>query len=173
MAKTLEQRPPGVEWSLYSKVPVSERERCLKECAELTGAVYPGLDLEREIGALSDQQIGDTILVRDGDFLTGLAVCHVGRGSEAGTGSTYVKFGAVRPGNAAPKLFDRLLSACEGFAAERETPRLVAGVNTARHPAYRLMMERGFRAFFQGVAMQRPKEPGYNRPDCFVIDDWR
>ena len=22
-------------------------------------------------------------------------------------------------------------------------------------------------------AMQRPNEPGHNRPDCFVIDDWR
>ena len=22
-------------------------------------------------------------------------------------------------------------------------------------------------------AMQQGNEPGYNRPDCFVIDDWR
>ena|SRR4028118_28678 len=25
----------------------------------------------------------------------------------------------------------------------------------------------------QGVAMQKPNEPGYNRPDIFVLDDWR
>jgi hypothetical protein len=24
-----------------------------------------------------------------------------------------------------------------------------------------------------GVAMQKPNEPGYNRPDVFAIDDWR
>jgi hypothetical protein len=31
----------------------------------------------------------------------------------------------------------------------------------------------GFRTFIQGVAMQRPKEAGYNRPEVFAIDDWR
>jgi hypothetical protein len=36
-----------------------------------------------------------------------------------------------------------------------------------------MMLARGFRTFLEGVAMQRPNEPGYNRPDCFVIDDWR
>lgn len=25
----------------------------------------------------------------------------------------------------------------------------------------------------QGVAMQRPNEPGYNREDMYLIDDWR
>jgi len=102
-----------------------------------------------------------------------LAICHIGKGSEAGTGSTYVKFGAVRPGKDAPGLFDRLLSACEALGAERGAPQLVAGVNMARHQAYRAMIDRGFRTFLQGVAMQRPNEAGYNRPDCFVIDDWR
>ena len=24
-----------------------------------------------------------------------------------------------------------------------------------------------------GVAMLRPNEPGWNRGDCFVLDDWR
>ena len=93
--------------------------------------------------------------------------------SEAGSGVTYVKFGAMRPGRDAPVLFDRLLAACEALAAERGCSKLVAGVNTARHTAYRRMTERGFRAFLHGVAMQRPNEAGYNRPDCFVIDDWR
>ena len=51
--------------------------------------------------------------------------------------------------------------------------RLEAGVNMARHRAYRKMLERGFRADFQGVAMHRPDEPGYNRPEVYVIDDWR
>jgi hypothetical protein len=49
----------------------------------------------------------------------------------------------------------------------------VAGVNTAREAAYRAMQRRGFRTQFQGVAMHRPNEPGYSRPDKFVLDDWR
>ena len=51
--------------------------------------------------------------------------------------------------------------------------RLVCGVNLARHEAYRRMLARGFRADLQGVAMERQNEPGYNRPDVYLIDDWR
>ena len=35
------------------------------------------------------------------------------------------------------------------------------------------MLERGFKTFRVGIAMQLGNEPGYNRPDCLVIDDWR
>jgi hypothetical protein len=35
------------------------------------------------------------------------------------------------------------------------------------------MLERGFRAFIQGVIMQSPNDPGTHRPDVFAIDDWR
>jgi hypothetical protein len=46
-------------------------------------------------------------------------------------------------------------------------------MNTARREAYRALLSRGYRVDFVGVAMQRPDEPGYNRPDVYVIDDWR
>ena len=49
--------------------------------------------------------------------------------------------------------------------------RLVDGVNTGRHEAYRKV--NGFRTDIQGVAMQRYNEPGYNRSDVYLIDDWR
>lgn len=120
---------------------------------------------------------GDTdfikVLLSSGDELVGVAVCHVGKGSEAGSGTLYVKFGAVSPGPDAPANFDRLLAACEALAHQRGAPNVLAGINTARHAAYRQMIGRGFRTAMVGVAMQRPNEPGYNRPDCYAIDDWR
>jgi hypothetical protein len=122
---------------------------------------------------VADQKLGDTVLLYDGEELVEFAICHMGAGSEAGTGTVYIKFGAVRPGSSAAKWFEDLLAACEALAAENSLTRLVAGTNTARHEAYRMMLERGFRPFISGVAMQRPNDPGYNRPDCFVIDDWR
>jgi hypothetical protein len=51
--------------------------------------------------------------------------------------------------------------------------RIVAGVNTGRIKAYQQMLARGFRTDMQGVAMHRPDEPGYNRQDIYLIDDWR
>ena len=77
------------------------------------------------------------------------------------------------PGPAAPQHFDRLLGACEEMTSDKGLARLVAGVNTARHEAYRHMLERGFQTELQGVVMQRPNEPGYNRPGVYLIDDWR
>ncbi len=51
--------------------------------------------------------------------------------------------------------------------------RLVAGVNTSRDEAYRRMLAHGFHSERIGVAMHRPNDPAYNRPDVFVLDDWR
>ena len=68
--------------------------------------------------------------------------------------------------------FDKLLDACEAFAASRGAT-VEAGVNLAREDAYRRMRARGYRVTMQGVAMQRPHADGFNRADVYVIDDWR
>jgi GNAT superfamily N-acetyltransferase len=164
MSKAVEAPRERGQWSTCAASPAS-----LRECAGLTGEIFPGLDVQREILAIRDQGLGETVLLPDGAF----AACHIGKGSEAGSGVTFVKFGAVRPGRDASSLFDRLISACEALAAERGSSKLIAGVNTARHRAYRRMAQLGFRTFLHGVAMQRPNETGYNRADCLALDDWR
>jgi len=173
MAKPVAPAERAPSHSRYAELAPRERAECLDECRALTASVYPGLDLRREIEAVAAQEIGDTVLVRDGEALVALAVCHVGAGSEAGGGSAYVKFGAARSGPSAARCFDRLLSACEDFACAAGASRLVAGVNAARHEAYRALLARGFRTVLQGVAMLRPNDPGFNRSDCYVLDDWR
>jgi GNAT superfamily N-acetyltransferase len=173
MAKPVAPEEPVPPASCYSELAPRQRAACLDECRALTETVYPGLDVQIEIEAVANQKVGDTVLVRDGQTLVGLAVCHVGAGSEAGSGSAYVKFGAARSGPSARQHFDRLISACETFARSRGAGRLVVGVNAARHDAYRALIGRHFRTLLQGVAMLRPNDPGWNRPDCFVLDDWR
>jgi len=140
---------------------------------ELTDAVYPGLDLSREIEAVRAQRLGDTVLIDDGAGLQGVAICHVGAGTEAGGGTCYVKFGAVRPGPGAEERFGLLIDACHALAAEQGASVLVAGANAGRDRAWRALAGRGFRRSFQGVAMHRPNETGYSTTDSFVIDDWR
>jgi N-acetylglutamate synthase-like GNAT family acetyltransferase len=172
-AKQLDAAPrTDIQWRTFAELPADERGGGLDDCRRLTDAVHPGLDLEREIRALDLQGLGDTILVDD-DGLCGFAVCHAGAGSEAGPGACYVKFAAVVPGEGAPRRFERLLDACEGYAAAGGFPRLVAGVNTGRHEAYRSLLERGHRPFALGVAMHRPNEPAYDRPGVYVLDDRR
>jgi predicted N-acetyltransferase YhbS len=173
MSKPVGPRGRAPAWSGYSEMGEDERSSALGACRELTEAVYEGLDVTREIRAVQAQKLGETVLLRDGARLAGLAVCHCGPGTEAGSGACYVKFGAVRPGPDAERAFDALLDACESMAAARGLSRLVAGVNTSRHEAYRAMLARGFRTDRHGVAMHRPNEPGYSRPGVYLVDDWR
>ena len=156
----------------YSQSPAAERAGILSECREVTDPIFEGLDVEHEIRATHAQELGDTVLLHEASELVGFAVCHCGAG-EAGSGACYVKFAAVRPGGDAGARFERLLEACEALAGARGVQRILAGVNLARHDAYRRLLARGYAAQIQGVVMQRPNEPGYCRPDVYAIDDLR
>jgi GNAT superfamily N-acetyltransferase len=149
-----------------------DREAILSACRELTDQISDGLDVSHEIFATDAQGLGETVLLRDGSELGGFAVCHCGAG-EAGSGTCFVKFAAARPGPDAPDRFERLIDACEELAAARGLERLVIGINTARHDAHRRLLARGYRAWLEGVIMQRPNEPGFCRSDAYVIDDLR
>ena len=122
---------------------------------------------------MASQESGDTIIVPRPGTPAGFAVCHYGPGTEADRDTAYVKFGAVRSGDSAPEVFGRLLDACEHAASLRGMKRLAAGVNTGRRGAYGAMLNRGFHTIQQGVAMHRPDEPAYDRPDAYAMDDWR
>jgi GNAT superfamily N-acetyltransferase len=161
------------KYSRFGELPHDERHTALAACRDLTNAVFDGLDVTREICAVTDQALGDTVLLWDDSTLVGVAICHCGPGSEAGSGTCYVKFGAVRPGPGAEQTFQRLLHSVEQLARASGLSRLVAGVNTSRHEAYRAMLAFGFRTDIQGVAMHRPNADGYSRAGAFVIDDWR
>lgn len=157
----------------YSELDADKQKEEIQECARLTGSIMEGLDLKKEIMSVQRQKLGDTILLRAGGRIAAMAICHCGPGTEAGSGTCYIKFGAVRPSTDSARVFDSLLDSCERYARSKKATRLVGGANTGRHNAYRRMIERGFRTDMQGIAMHRPNEPGYNREDVFLIDDWR
>lgn len=164
----------GAACATLSQVPARERAGTLEGLRELTGAVLPGLDLSSEVQAVDAQQLGDTLLHYDESGPAGVAVCHCGAGSEAGSGACYVKVAAVRPGAHAGDRFEGLLDACEAFAAAAGLGRLVAGVNTGRLDAYRRLLRRGHRVESIGLSMRlRPEGPDFDGPEHYVIDDLR
>jgi hypothetical protein len=171
-------RPVGdtradTQWAGFSEVPSADRQAILTECFILTDSIYPGLRLDREIQAVSNQGLGETVLIRDGGDLTGLAVCHCGADTEAGENKCYIKFAAVRCGEHAAECFGRLLDACELMARARDVSQIIAGVSLAREEAYAAMLGKGFRTMAHVLSMHRPNEPGYSRPGTWVIEDWR
>jgi GNAT superfamily N-acetyltransferase len=160
---------PG--WSRLTEA--GDRGAAIAACAEITTSIYDGLDVRREIAAVLDQGLGDVVLLDGGDRLDAFAVCHIGKGSEAGSDTCYVKVGAVRPGPGAGGIFGRLLEACEDLAVQRGASVLLAGMNAGRREAYAAVRRRGFSAGMHGVVMTRPDDVGYNRPGVYLIDDWR
>jgi GNAT superfamily N-acetyltransferase len=170
-------RPVGITaplpgWRTISAAGV-DRDALVASCRSLTDEVYSGLDLSREVAAVADQQLGDTVVLTDDRGVAAMAICHAGSGTEAGGAACYVKFGAVRPGSGAAETFERLLDACDAFAASQHAQVLILGVSTACCEAYASVVHRGFRAQLIGVTMQRPNVAGYHRPGSYVIDDWR
>ncbi len=172
MEKPVSPRRLGVGLK-YSELNESERREAAEACHELTSAIFDGLDVEVEIRSVQQQNLGETVLLWSGDRLDAFAVCHCGEGTEAGANTCYVKFGAVSPAAHGEETLGLLLQACEALAAERGFERLEASVNLGRSRAYRSMLQQGFRTAIQGVALHRPDSPGYNRPDVFILDDWR
>jgi GNAT superfamily N-acetyltransferase len=158
----------------FSHAARSDRSYLLAACREVTEANFAGLDLEREIRAISDQKLGDTLLVWGLARLDAFAVCHSGANTEAGSGVCYVKFAAVRPTTHAAESFARLLDAIDVFARAVNAPKVTAGVNLARREAFLAMLARGFRTEMQGVAMETGSAAsGYNRAGVYILDDWR
>jgi GNAT superfamily N-acetyltransferase len=159
----------GVTWIPYSTLTAPQQAEALSACRALTDSIHAGLDVSSEITSVFQQNLGDTVLLWDNGPLDAFAVCHCGTGSEAGSDNCYVKFAAAR----SEETFERLLSACESLALQRNTSRVEAGVSTARIHAYRHLLNRGFRTQMQGVAMLKPAAGGYNREDVYIVDDWR
>lgn len=173
MVKPVQQSQLVPQVTRYSQMDREQRSSILKESFALTDGIYAGLDLSQEIVAIHTQKLGDTVFMWDEKGLAGFAVCHCGAGTEAGSDTCYVKFGAVRLGTNAGERFEQLLDLCEALSVQQGMLRLMAGVNTSRHEAYCRMLACGFRTESTGVAMHRPNQSGYNRPDVFALDDWR
>jgi GNAT superfamily N-acetyltransferase len=163
---------PGTTVLHLSKRWHATLEESLTACRKLTDRIDKGLDLTEEIRSILKQDIGEVILIFLRKTFEGFAIACTGRGSEGGKEICYIKFAAVRGGAGADARFDRLLNACDDFALSHNVD-VEFGVNFACQAAYRRIRARGVRPTSQGVAMLRPNLPGLNRPDAFVINDWR
>ncbi len=162
------------ESSLFSEAGPDELPDFFAACREVTDANFEGLDVQREIRAVSEQRLGDTVLVWDDSKLAAFAVCHAGAGSEAGSGVCYIKFAAVRPGARSAVNFQRLLDRVAAFAVAARAQKITAGVNLARREAFQALLNAGFRVESQGIAMETgDASSGYNRRGAYILDDWR
>jgi len=126
----------------FTEIRNDVKSLVLDDCKYLTNGIFPGLDLQKEILAVDSQKLGDTILLYDpsGNKLTGIAICHYGKGTEAGSNVCYIKFAAISTNNNPHSNFVRMLNAVELMALEKGIFKITAGSNMERHVAYKAMI---------------------------------
>lgn len=84
---TLDAVTAGRQPRLLSALRATARDDAVRECAALVDEMLPGYDYTREIELTHEHSLGETLLMYEGDRLTGFALCHAaplveGRGRE-------------------------------------------------------------------------------------------
>jgi ribosomal protein S18 acetylase RimI-like enzyme len=181
-AKSLERREPVVapkpprgtpEVRRFSTYEESKKKALLGRIKTLTGRIYRGLDLTKEIEIVDGLALGDTLLLERDGALLGFAVCHTPGVSEAPQGSLYIKYLAIDPARRRPELFTQLLGACEEFGVASACQRIIAPVYTGYWRAYQTLLASGYHMDMLMLRMKRGKSDDYEREEDFVLDDWR
>jgi GNAT superfamily N-acetyltransferase len=153
----------------YSQLSSDRQAESLNAAYQLTDKIYEGLDWRSEILLVQQHSLGDTLFVWDDTGLIGFAICHYGSGSEAASGTCYIKLGVAKDAEA----YEQLIDECEALATILGMSSLVAGVDTACIDAYQRTIARRFRISGLSVSMHKPNRMGYSRPDVYLIEDRR
>ncbi len=181
-AKSLERResaPPtklvrgAPEVLRFSTYEESKKKGLLGRLKGLTGKIYRGLDLTKEIEIVDGLALGDTLLLEKDRAVLGFALCHTPGVSEAPQGSLYIKYAAIDPSRRRPEHFAQLLQACEEFGAAAGCQRIIAPVYTGYWRAYQTLLASGYHMDMLMIRMKRGKHDEYEREDDYVLDDWR
>jgi GNAT superfamily N-acetyltransferase len=73
---TFDAAPADESPPLLGRLPLRDREDVVIECRALVDRLLPGYDFSRELVLTDDLALGDTVLLRTGEELTGFALCH-------------------------------------------------------------------------------------------------
>lgn len=158
--------------TLFGSLTEAQQASVLEDLRTLTHQVHPGWDITTEVTATSAYGQGETVIAHDGAGVCAAAICQVGPGSEATTGTCRVKVAVARPGPGLERDMTYVLAGVDALAAERGASAVVAAMSTANEACARFVLGRGHRVVSQGVAMHRGG-PAYRRADVWALDDWR
>ena len=171
----LPPRPPRgtPEVLRFSAHDDARKKALLGRIRALTGTIYRGLDLTKEIEIADGLALGDTLVLEKDRGVVGFAICHTPGQSEAPLGALYVKFAALDPARRRPEHFAQLLQACEDFGAAQGCQRIIVPVYTGYWRAYQTLLASGYHMDMLMLRMKRGKNAEYEREDDYVLDDWR
>ena len=127
-----------------------DRLRQIEECRKLADALSPGLDFSREFVLTHDLRLGDAVLVRNANGLSGFALYHsaplaAGRGAE--------ELRALKLVATDAEAFGAIVSAIETAAVKHRLPRVAIRCQTAFQAPYHALIDRGYRVHWTDLRM--------------------
>jgi ribosomal protein S18 acetylase RimI-like enzyme len=171
---TLPKPPRGApRVTRFSAYEEGKKKALLGRLRALTGKLYRGLDLTKEIEIVDGLALGDTLLLEKDRAVVGFAICHTPGVSEAPQGALYIKFAAIDPARRRPEHLTQLLTACEEYAVSSGCQRVIAPVYTTYWRAYQALLASGYVMDMLMIRMKRGKHDEYEKEEDFVLDDWR
>ena len=169
-AKRVRNAPEVLRFSAFED---SKKKALLGRLKALTGKIYRGLDLTKEIEIVDGLALGDTLLLEKDRAVLGFAICHSPSVSEAPQGALYIKYAAIDPGRRRPEHFTQLIQACEEFGTAAGCDRIIAPVYTGYWRAYQTLLASGYHMDMLMIRMKRGKHDEYEHEEDYVLDDWR
>ena len=169
-AKPVRGAPQIQRFSTYEE---SKKKGLLGRLRALTGKLYRGLDLTKEVEIVNGLSLGETLILEKDRGILGFAISHTPGVSEAPHGALYIKFAALDPSRRRPEHFGQLLAACEDYGVQSGCQRIIVPVYTAYWRAYTTLLASGYQMDMLMIRMKRGKNVDYEHEDDFVLDDWR
>jgi ribosomal protein S18 acetylase RimI-like enzyme len=157
----------------FSTLEEVRKKAAIQRLRRITGTIYRGLDLSKEIEIVDGLALGDTLLLEHNRGIIGFAVYHIPGVSEAPAGGLYVKYLAIDRAHRRPECLGHMLDVLEGLALQSGLQRVIAPVYCEYFAAYQALVGRGYHIDFTMVRMKRGKLDSYENTADLILDDWR
>jgi GNAT superfamily N-acetyltransferase len=155
--------------SVFGRLSASDKDAVLAECCALSQGVLPACDFTREIALTDSLGLGETVLFREGERMTGFALCHTvplveGRAREE---TRVLKLVLTEQAD-----FAAAISSLADFARRGGTRRVAFRVQTEYLDAYQRLIAMGGRVRWTDLRMSLAGYPEGKARGGLLWSNW-
>jgi GNAT superfamily N-acetyltransferase len=154
---------------LLGRLGTREKEQALEECASLLARLAPGYDYTREIVLTDERSLGDTLVLRRGDEITGFALCHTAPLVE---GRAREELRVLKLVLANEALFEHATRALSDFARRSGTRRVAFRLQGEYTEIYQQLITLGGRVRWSDLRMVLDGYPEVRPEQGIVLSNW-
>ena len=154
---------------LLGRLGTREKEQTLEQCAALLAQLAPGYDYTREIVLTDERSLGDTLLLRRGDEITGFALCHTAPLVE---GRAREELRVLKLVLANETLFEHATRALSDFARRSGTRRVAFRLQGEYTEIYQQLITLGGRVRWSDLRMVLDGYPEVRPEQGIVLSNW-